>query len=521
MSLAARAFLGALIGALAVLLAHPSSRPYLLRGFAGFQPSVYLGQTRSLPENVKGLPVPASLDEAAFWLQVGAEIDRAQGGVSTDDALSLAEIAQIGAGEEPDNAFWHQMEAVWVDEGLQGQPGGSEAVERAWSRGALAVSWNDRQGERLAKVVEGLAQEAGAPFAWHRALAYSRKTTYAAERVSQQAVKLMTSSPADPIRARYEALRNGVLLRDGGRSAGNSSEGIDMIEAAAIGRVRPGGEGNNLRAGALARGRFIEQVRATVGNDAALAASRAFVTNDAWLALVPLATAADQARRTGLASIVSAGLPAALLLVGAAGGLLWAMALGLERAPFLLRHLQSPAAPLLGIGLAAAAFVWAHLQTPAVFLAVVLALLRVRDSWVKEGPLPPLPKAHVVAVWAMVLLAAAGATLFLLASSTASFALGPWVAPLVPIQPGNTLGLQVALVAFLVAACVAWHFAYFNRYPAEKVLAPAIRVFGAGLGIVGLVGAVVATPVSVAVDRNLGDHLTRLVRNEGNTYLLR
>src|SRR5512146_2897529 len=96
MNLGTRTFLGAVAGALVVLLAHPRSRPFLLSRTLWPSTARAIKANPSLPENADKLPSPVSLDDASLWLQTGAEQEVNRQRLGVDPALMLAEIASRG-----------------------------------------------------------------------------------------------------------------------------------------------------------------------------------------------------------------------------------------------------------------------------------------------------------------------------------------------------------------------------------------------------------------------------------------
>jgi len=156
MNPAIRAFYGALLGALAVLLIHPASRNYLTPGIWLAPRSEFLEETDALPDNLTELPTPDSLENVAFWLIVGCEREVLRQPLNHDQALLMVEFARAGAERDPDNAFWRQVEAVF-----QHKLGNEDAARQAWLVASFAGRWDDYQTGRLKHVLEGLKEESG------------------------------------------------------------------------------------------------------------------------------------------------------------------------------------------------------------------------------------------------------------------------------------------------------------------------------------------------------------------------
>ncbi|MCW5937924.1 MAG: hypothetical protein KIT11_11535 [Fimbriimonadaceae bacterium] len=509
MNPAGRAFLGALFGALLVLLAHPSSRPFLLPRLSDPE-DTFLKSSIDLPENLAKLSAPDTHQEAALWLQVGCERIEA-GTLSTDEALLLAEVAQEGVEAEPDNAFWRQMEAVFAARSV-----GDATSKRAWTLASRAVSWNDHQTERLTRLVSGLAQSSGTKLAWHVALATSVRRSTAAKTVYEYGIDRLHRPGATTL-DRYEALRNGVLLREGGRSAASSRFGARLVEAAALGgaKAEP-----SPKASAKARGDLYKQLADSGKRDEAATAVSAFEANDAWFALVDNETARRTAPDLGLLSMASANLARALLLSGLLG--LAVLALGaLCQVPAAQVALGFPGAPAIGVVGGALVFWWTGLALPAIWLTVALASLAVFSDRQRVGPMPKLGQLHRLFLGLMAVASIVAVFGAVVSASAPLRALQPWasVPPLLANDPRlSVTGLSITfgLVVFSAAAA-----GYLGRFVGARYLPQCLGAYGATLAVLGFVGAVVAAPLCVAWDLALTARLERILQNESNDYLFR
>ncbi|MCH7946086.1 MAG: hypothetical protein IIC73_08765, partial [Armatimonadetes bacterium] len=213
MSPAVRFFYGALLGALLILLVHPDSRPYLTPGIWFLGDSDFLDETDALPDNLSKLPEPDSLEDSAYWLVVGCERELRGQRMPQDDYVLLVEVAQFGAAQDPENAFWRHAEAVF-----QHRLGNDDAAVRAWHTASLANRWDDYQTRRLQGLLQGLEAESGRRLAWHYALAQSRKSATPPRVFLAFARRLLQDAEAQAdFTLRLATLRNGRLIRDGSR----------------------------------------------------------------------------------------------------------------------------------------------------------------------------------------------------------------------------------------------------------------------------------------------------------------
>ena len=127
----------------------------------------------------------------------------------------MVELTQIGAANEPDNAFWRQSEAVF-----QERLGNIEVSRESWKIASLARTWDDYQTAHREKLIDDLETEYGRRLAWHVAVAKSLKSSTASRSLLAFARRLHTEEEqAHDLELRLATLRNGVLLRDGSRSS--------------------------------------------------------------------------------------------------------------------------------------------------------------------------------------------------------------------------------------------------------------------------------------------------------------
>ena len=106
--------IGALAGAVATLVIHPISRRYVLTPFLDLGPSAQLARSEWLPRNLQVLPAPADTVNASLWMQSGAEILATSRSISPKNLSRLIEVARAAALGEPENAYWQQMDTVFL-----------------------------------------------------------------------------------------------------------------------------------------------------------------------------------------------------------------------------------------------------------------------------------------------------------------------------------------------------------------------------------------------------------------------
>src|SRR3954464_6249668 len=101
-----RAFYGAAIGALIVLLLHGASRPFLLTSLLHWGPSKAFSSSKLLLENYPVLASPTTPLEASLWMQAGAEKLRNKLPIQKSEFDQLVTVADRAADLDRDNAYW-------------------------------------------------------------------------------------------------------------------------------------------------------------------------------------------------------------------------------------------------------------------------------------------------------------------------------------------------------------------------------------------------------------------------------
>lgn len=508
MTAAWRAFLGALAGAMAVLLWHPVSRPYLLGSLPESGQAQLLLTSPALLENVLRLPPPRSLDESALWLEVGAQYEMSGRRLGPSQCETLAAIAARAAEADPDNALWPQCEAAFL---ALHRPPGDPGPENRWRAAARKLRWDDRASRRLAPLLAGLREEDGRTLAWHFAFAKSRRTADLPRLVARHARTAFERGPGGPDAA-LDLVRNGQLIRRGARSAAGAAEGARLIQLAAVRSVA------TPREEALARGYLFDQLSARGRGEDAVWAAAAFAENDAWQVVMAEAEPAAEFRRLATWSLVSLAAPAGLLvsaLVGASSLVLGWVAARM-RMPARLRSWPVSVAAGSAVGLAV---YWAvGLVFPALWAALLVASFGVDADRLKEGEVFESGSGITTSTSILAVVAAGSISLATYGWSKPGVALGGVVAPVVA---DPALWREVAILTVSIVLFVAPVWGFLNRYPASKVLPIVLRRFGTVLALGSLALTVLVTPAAIALDLRLADHLSKLYLNEPNYYLTR
>lgn len=514
MNLGARAYLGAVCGALCVLLLHPRSRPFLLSTTLWPSTARKIEATQSLPENIGRLDNPRSLAEVALLLQTGAECDLAGQKLSESQCTSLAEFALHMESLEPDNAFWPQMKAVFIGRAVTIVPGGKKLALDSWIRASKLSYWNDHQTERLTQMTRELQAQSGGEFSWHQAIAYSRRSSASAQRLLRQSRELAAAFPTDS-RLKVANALNGALIRDGARSIPSGSAGAIMVDMAGFRHTAPLGAA---KAADETYGELMKNLP-LINADERRQLTEAYLANRAWSAFVPTRDFAQRAIEMTRWSILAAVLPSALLLAGVMGVVALVLGKALERWEKCQRLFASPWSVALGAIAGLAVFQATHFLFASLWAFLSFALFTVTPDRVKVGKPTGLGVVFQSTLGFLACSVAVSLVAHLIETSASERLLAKAAAIPTLATQTSLVPLQLVFLALSLVIVTAPAWGFFYRYFPRAVLPVSLTTFGTHLTVGALSLAVIATPVCLLVDRTLNNDLTQMVLNEPNHYL--
>ncbi len=515
MNWAARAVVGAFIGALAVLLIHPHSRPFLLS--ESFLPGVASAERnlRTLPENIAKISIPSNLDEAALWLQIASEQELASRRLTVDDAITCAEIADKAQATEPDNAFWAQMRSVFVREGLVEDEKRRQTTLESWYKASQATRWDDEQVQRLTRLVRDLDAIGGASLSWHAAVGYWSKSTAIARRLLLHSRTLAAENPSD-LDLRVANIRNGALIRDGARSVQAAASGASMVDLAAGSAGLPVGPE---RAREETRGVLLKQLGES--NPETMRQIRLILdANNAWNATVPVDQAADRAVAMTRAAVLTDLLPGCLMACSVLGLTIFLLGWALQKLPVWRQVLGSRAAVWIGMAFGLLVFMLSRLVFPAVWTMVAVSLFCISPDRLRSGEPTGLGVVYRGTLVFLALGVGTALGVHLVEHSVAVALVGSGAAIPGPANPVAEVPLQLCLLGLSMVLATAPAWGFFYRFPATDVLPKSLKLFGAYLAAGSVTVAVVAAPLCMALDLSLRKNLTEMLLNEPNHYFV-
>lgn len=514
MTLWSRAVVGALLGAIATLIIHPVSRPFLLNPFIE---SSRLIESRgpalptSFPAN---LPEPVDDASASLWVHVGAEQLRNRGGLTDAQGRGLVKLVQFRGSKDPTNAFWRMAESVF-----QVSLGDRSAALIAWSKAAKCLHYDDYQSRYLSRVRNSLSNSTAGQ-SWQYAYCYRLRSFALSEQIeafARKAVAKLGRTSKDDLEWRYITLLNGVLLRDGSRSLETMARGISIVEIASHPRELQ--KQNSIKRLLIAHSEFKEALKSVNMADQAANVENQYDENDGWSALTRREDTAEKLNNLTLFSALWPNLPGVLLQISLLGLVIW-------RSGNLLLYLlgrKTHVATIFVLSLAIFLVIAVMLMTRS-WLAVLatslscafvfLAPKSVRTTQSSElGPLFTFCISTLSS-----LLFALAAVLFLSRTLPVVASIG-WVSE--QYQPLGDFNLAGGLAAIVIAFVflLAPLFSFALRVKTYNVLAAGLQSMGATLAFAGLTLAMASTPICIYFENQNAETFRMLMENEPVYYV--
>jgi hypothetical protein len=489
--------------------------------------SVTFSKSDLLLENYQVLPIPDDLNEASLWMLAGVKKIAMREIISSGDFDKLIAVAHQAGDRDPDNAYWRQMEAVFLQHSLKvfkHSPAETARLHQellnCWITAAKRKRWDDYQTGRIKSVQQQLASEFGGPAAWQFAAVYSKRSTDAVLAIQAVGRDLLRS--ADPksssfLLLRYYTLINGKLLRDGARSLVIGECGASMVEFASY--------PNDLkyppppRKLVFARTALYNELWKGGYKDQARDVDLAFKDNEGWLALTGRADIPVKTEQLRIASLITVSVPGALLIVSLFGGILWGLSSILKARPKLLKVVEPPIAPVIGLVLAVVLYAVTRLFLASIAVCACFGFLAFTPTHERSKAPEQMGPVFELTVFALSVVMAVLGVVFVLGMATPGCqVLADFDAPK-ELYGGSTLllGLCGIVLGLLLLAAPCWGM--IQRIPTPAVVVLALRQFGRGLFLGALALAIVITPVAVFADNVVRLELQHIVGNEPLYYL--
>jgi hypothetical protein len=523
MSRSWRAFYGAALGALLVLLAHPVSRPFLLTALSKWGSAKTFQNNTLILESQSELPVPKNLVDASLWMQDAAIRILQPQNIQPSEWTSFFNVASYAAQQDEDNAYWVQMQAVLTN-ALANTPNVSKSLHglavEEWIRASRLSRWDDYQTRRLRTLQGQLARESGGNAAWQYAAVYPLRVSYTADAIeglARELLRNLDTTSKSALRLRYATLMNGKLMREGSRSIAIGEVGVDLVEMSTYPKeIAPEA---NPRALVIARTDFYHGLIKVGMPDEARTALNAFKSNEAWLALLQQESINNRTSQLRVASLLTIDVPGALLALSAVGGFVWLLSGLFRRNPSFLRVLEAPWAIIIGFVLAALIYWVTQLALASVAVFACFGFLTfnpIHDRTNAQEPLGPVFEVtqFILGITLSLLLLA-----FMVGLSTPGCQILQEMSVPRDFYGGSTLllGLAGIVLALLGLAAPCW--AIIQRIATPIVVVMSLRQFGRSLFLGSLMLSIASTPICIIVDHFVQKKLDNIVANEPVFYL--
>lgn len=495
---------GFAVGGIAMLLAHPASRNLLLYGpWSGtvdevrgdhpfFDRPVQLSFSKEPSEMT-------SLELSLAARRISQRLLESNPVAAPSDLRSAMTFASQAGSADPDNSLWPQMEAV-----ILAKMDSKEQAVSQWHAATTRARWDSGTGNVFSELWEKFALAESRRLSWQGMYALSFRPGGPANLIGTAREPFYSE-----IQERYVSLINSRLILYGARSFRESAEGISIGNRAVFGT--PSLDGIPARQIQQRTTTFLNEVADAFGESARTRASHALNALESWRNFTqPLAEDARKAKaRMAVYSVLTASLPFSLFVstiimaVGALGGAL--MSTFFRERP----HFDARLIYLLAAVAAVAAFLYTGVILVAVWFVVIAILIAAPMHLLKDGP---LEFSSMERFWPALL------------GGIALAAFAAWLVFAAP--PASHLLDMVSARSFLAIGIVSLTFALplgvvFARSKAKAALYCAgetLRSTAAFGMAVGALATIIATPLSVYLERDHQETISNWIRNEPESF---
>lgn len=510
-----RTMIGALVGAICVLLWNDVSRPYLIYLFSQVAAEPVVSQSIWITENRQVLAPPKTALDSSLWADAGAYKLRYAKAITANDMKNLLRAVRIGGELEPNNAFWPQMEAI-----LYSASGRRRDATAKWISASKRPKWNDHQPERLHKVVEEIEKAVGHPSSWP----LFALTAFRNDNASQLCLRFANSiientgfQKRSDLELRYATLVNGTLIRDFGSSISIHAAGADIMELASYPQNMDAYPTN--KALILARIHFIDSLRDAGMTDEAEYANRQYQESDARNYYIGTSDPDGDLRQFALVSALIATAPSCLLGISILSSLLWAFGGLMLRYPSLQKSLTLPYAPLIGSIVAIGVYFAFHLWLLTIATVAVFAFATFGPTHERTNPSEDLGPFFRFSIIMIGVLLTAILGVFLMSLTEAAQVSNYVVEAPEEFVTGSIamVVLGIACLSLLILIAPAW--ALVRKVRTSWVFAVGLRDLGKGMMLGAALVSVVSCVASVSLDRSLYAKGNALLEKEPLYYM--
>ncbi len=506
MTPALRLLWGSLLGALVVLIIHPSSRPYYALFTRQLGPSTVLSTSPWMESNVKKVVPPTNRQEAAYFLVIVSRQYLGLRDISVAESQYAADLARQCSSLDPTNAFWLQMASVFDRSGKFTD----------WEIASNGTRWDDGQNSRLLFLSASMSKEYNTTMPWQNAALLNQRSSSHALAILRHARTEKVERDA-PLESLLATLRNGQLILEGGRSIEVASIGAVLMQQSASGResADTGSYSERLRQ----RQRFVDRLRAANMPGDAATVEAAYRNADSWSNVVDTAgNRRDRAERQ-IWSVIAASLPGCFVHIALLGIALMLLGYGLGFHKISHGIFSFPVAPILGLGIGTAIYAATWLVWPSLWAVLSLAFFVFQPTAVRSRLPEGLSGNHRIVIVIVGLVLASCYGLFIAGLGAPMRAIGPEFNIPQEYQAGSSLLLGSSLFSISIAVFSAPIWALIHKYEPVQLLKVVFVELGKGLLTTGLAASIVSTPICIFINRSLEGPISKTLLNEPNLHL--
>ncbi len=502
--------MGALVGALITLVAHPVSRRVLL-GSSSWS-SVSQMHDEITGNGLRHNP-PESIPEVSEWVLAACSRIRRRDPLSPGELRSVTSLLLLAQKKEPTNAFWFQTLAYFLE-----SAGNPDDAEAAWVRGSKCTLYNDYQSVNLGGGVQRRWQRRGTS-AWEAAYAYHLRNLDGIGLASAYARSLLARADYDSplgIQRRLATIKNFDLALKGARSIALGSTAADLVELAAY----PPSLNQTTRPKTLHLGRVrvINRMRSMGLSYEIADVTRIFENNEGWKVLTSRVDTVEQMEQNGLIAVLIATIPNLFFLVGLLGLLICGLSVLIDKTQTQAcwdSRKVGAVAVLCSLGAFLATDLW---------LAAISTLTAVMFLWASPNIQRKIPEESFgplfeIVCFGFAMLAGLFLMLGFFGKTAPVLALSNWLPSRHEITMFSQTGISLAVLSVVMFLIAMPMWSFVRRHSTPWVFAHGFRIFSRSLAWTGFVAAIVTTPIALALERNSIDVLDKLLRNEPIYYL--
>lgn len=502
--------IGAIAGALAVMIFHPATKSITQNGLFVFGTSPLIKSTPEISQNSNVLPDPQTPSLAAWWIHEGCRNLISSNTLTMDQILTLIEISQQSAESEPTNAFWKQAEAVF-----QQKIGNVQAADEAWVAASKLRNWDDYQISRLHSIINRLDAHTGKMLAWHAVAAQAQKYDETSEAISRYSL-IFRKGKSSPLNS-YINLVNAHLMQKGTSSLSSGQLASQMMNNAI--RRNDTHIAGTTREIIAERQALVKLLAEEKLQDEAVRAREILASTEAFDAATTAVSPFAKRSQYSLLSILTSSLPGGLILTGC-------LCLLLHQLGRLLVNWKNIPPPdqflvpaLISVALGTLIYLATRLILPATFITFVSTGLIIRPKFELTGAIFELSKpVKVMAVLLSLVIAIGILSLSILHSpSSSSIAYCGGLDLNSYLSSQNILSITLILLGLFAGAIQTW--SYSRRRNPYRALGLALQIAFGFTGVTILFFAIVSTPFCIAFDQPLRKVTEQIFTDEPGYYL--